>query len=346
MEMIDALWQGWSWKTICNGRLKFIEPIHAPLILVSQIQRSGGTLLSQLFDGHPECHAHPDELYIGRPQKWHWPKIDLTASPRRIFESVNEEKTRRFFTQGYVKASKRGDSEPDYFPFLSPKHLQRRIFEHVLGSQSAVNERAVLDAYMTSYFYAWLDNHNLYTGPKRVVTAFVPRLNMHADSVAGYFRCYPDGLLISVLRNPKTWFISARKHQAKQYGDLRAAADLWNESTQAMIDNQKQYGDRVVVLHFDDLVQRTEPVVRWLAERIGVTFRQELLMPTFNCQPIRADSSFKVGGYGVIQDPVNRHKSGGLNPEEEALIDEKTAELYQRCLATAVSFDQPIRKSA
>ena len=28
--------------------------VNVPLVLISQVQRSGGTLLSQLFDGHPE----------------------------------------------------------------------------------------------------------------------------------------------------------------------------------------------------------------------------------------------------------------------------------------------------
>ena len=35
---------------------------------------------------------------------------------------------------------------------------------------------------MTSYFNAWLDNHNLYNGPKRVVTAFAPRLSVRSQS--------------------------------------------------------------------------------------------------------------------------------------------------------------------
>ena len=36
---------------------------------------------SQLFDGHPEVHAHPHELCIGKPNKWDWPPLDL-CGPR------------------------------------------------------------------------------------------------------------------------------------------------------------------------------------------------------------------------------------------------------------------------
>jgi hypothetical protein len=40
--------------------LENITPVKAPLALISQIQRSGGSLLSQLFDGHPVIYAQPD----------------------------------------------------------------------------------------------------------------------------------------------------------------------------------------------------------------------------------------------------------------------------------------------
>ena len=36
--------------------------VDQPLFLISQAQRSGGTLLLRLFDGHPECHVVPFQL--------------------------------------------------------------------------------------------------------------------------------------------------------------------------------------------------------------------------------------------------------------------------------------------
>ena len=51
-------------------RRRWVTRVTQPMILISQIQRSGGTLLSRLFDGHPRCFAHPMELSWGRPSKW------------------------------------------------------------------------------------------------------------------------------------------------------------------------------------------------------------------------------------------------------------------------------------
>jgi hypothetical protein len=57
-------------EDLFRSGLKSATPITVPLALISQIQRSGGSLLSQLFDGHPEIYAHPDELKIGYPEKY------------------------------------------------------------------------------------------------------------------------------------------------------------------------------------------------------------------------------------------------------------------------------------
>ena len=53
-----------------NKKIKIIDK---ELILIAQIQRSGGTLLSQLFDNHSELFNYPSELILKKP-KWDWDK--------------------------------------------------------------------------------------------------------------------------------------------------------------------------------------------------------------------------------------------------------------------------------
>ncbi|MCP4297315.1 MAG: hypothetical protein GY786_17065 [Proteobacteria bacterium] len=57
-------------------------------VLISQIQPSGGTPLSQLADGHPELDAHPDELKIGYPNKYTWPKLNIIDDPKNWYPSA------------------------------------------------------------------------------------------------------------------------------------------------------------------------------------------------------------------------------------------------------------------
>ena len=79
-------------QNICEICSEYISPVTSPIALISQVQRSGGSLLSQLFDGHPELHAHPHELKIGYPKKYMWPKIDLNEHPQRWLEMLFEDK--------------------------------------------------------------------------------------------------------------------------------------------------------------------------------------------------------------------------------------------------------------
>ncbi len=93
-------------ETLYQACLEHTRPVTAPLALISQIQRSGGTLLSQLFDGHPELHAHPHELKIGYPTKYTWPKIDLNDNPNRWLETLFEYSVLSHFKKGYKKEKK------------------------------------------------------------------------------------------------------------------------------------------------------------------------------------------------------------------------------------------------
>ena len=54
-----------EYRALCRARLEHVVDVREPLVLISQAKRSGGTLLRQLFDGHPEFHAHGHELDIG-----------------------------------------------------------------------------------------------------------------------------------------------------------------------------------------------------------------------------------------------------------------------------------------
>ena len=103
-------------------------------------------------------------------------------------------------------------------------------------------------------------------GDKKIITAFTPRLAFMETNMASFFDAYPDGRLISVVRDPKNWFPSANRHQTKKYGDIAEALDQWNDSARSMVRNKKKYGDRVCIITFEDLVTRTGPVMRYLSD--------------------------------------------------------------------------------
>lgn len=327
-----------DWTADCahlrRVRLDHIVPVREPLVLISQVPRSGGTLLSQLFDMHPGLHAHPYELFIGYPRKEDWPLIRMEDGAAKWFETLYEEPAFRAFLHGYSKQRHAEQEERDLFPFLFMPSLQKAIFEKIVSETNPKDPRQVLNCYFTSYFNAWLDNRNLHKDlVKKYVTAFVPRMVMNPANIDQFFQTYPDGRLISIIRDPRGWYLSFRVHRVNknktQYADLDTALSQWIASAEAVIALKGRYGDRMRVLRFDDLVSNTAGVMRELAAWLGIEFTPSLLMPTFNGFPIRSNSSFKVKGYGVSQEPVDRWRTH-LTADEIAYINQKTGDLFQR----------------
>ena len=318
-------------QNICEICSEYISPVTLPIALISQVQRSGGSLLSQLFDGHPELHAHPHELKIGYPKKYMWPKIDLNEHPQRWLEMLFEDKVIEHSKGGYKKERK----QDEVFPFIFMPSVQRKVFLRYLSSVDSITWRDVFDAYMTSYFGAWINNQNRY-GQKKYVTAFTPRLAMIEDNMESFFEVYPDGRLLSIVRDPKNWYPSAVRHRSNVYGDIRKSIDLWKTSTKAALRNKEKYGERVCIVRFEDLVSKTESVMSYMADFLGINFDNILLIPTFNKCPIRANTSFSAEQHGIVASTLSRYKM--LSEEELKIIEKMTEDIYSMILKETPEF--------
>jgi hypothetical protein len=320
-EQLDELAE---YRQLGHVRADHVVPVREPMVLVSQIQRSGGTLLSRLFDGHPACHAHPYELKIGH--KARWPKLELDA-PESWFAALYEQKVGQHLVSGWSKPGLK-ETEVDVFPFLFLPRLQKQLFDACIAEGPVERQRDVLDAYFTAYFNAWVDNQNLYSGPKKLVTAFTPRTNLDPKSLKRFFRDYPDGWLVTIVREPRAWYASASRHRT-EYHDLDAALELWRASATAAIEARERYGDRVVVLTYEELVKDTDGTMRKLAERFDIAWDPVLLVPTFNGRPVRANSSDPVQSYGVLQKRAEAWRDV-LDPEAVARVEELAGDLYEQ----------------
>ena len=295
--------------TIADQRVRAIVPVTQPMLLCSQVQRAGGTLLCRLFDGHPSCFAHPSELRWGRPRKWNWPQVDLSdLDPDDLLSQVIEGWPQRFAAHGYHKYSNwthhHHPEQARTYPFLFDEGLQRRVFATTVGGRDSLSQRDVLNAYLTSLFNAWVDYQNLYREPKRWVTAFVPRLVMEPDETDRFFADYPDGLLVTLVREPGAWLSSFGRHVGME--DPAEALSHWTASADASVRAHAARPDRVIVLMFEELVHRTEAVMRMLCERMEIAFSDVLLEPTYNSMPVLSDSSHELVT-GIDPDVTRRH---------------------------------------
>jgi hypothetical protein len=321
-----------EYATIAAIRAKAPVVVDQPLVLISQIQRSGGTFLSQLFDDHPQCHAHPHELHIGRPQKNQWPALDMSATPDEWFDALQEEAAVFAFRGGFSKPGSGTAADVPTYPFLLAPGLQRTIFEERLSVTRPESQRAVLDAYFTSYFNGWLDNQNLYSEPKRVVTAFVPGLSATEGQLERFFADYPDGWFVSIVREPRSWYASASRHKSTRWSTLEEGCEEWSRSTRAAIDAAARRPDRTIIVSFEDLLTNADAMFGAVTERIGI--EAAAATPTFNGRPATANSSFPVSEAGVRTESAQRHEA--LSESDAEAILARTADLHATALGIAM----------
>jgi len=107
----------------------------------------------------------------------------------------------------------------------------------------------------------------------------------------------------------ETWFPSALRHRRRnreRQPTPEEHLDTWCASTESIIRHKSRFGDRVIVLRFEDLVGRTEQTMAVLARQLDIDFLPILMQPTFNGLPIVTNSSFAVDTFGVIADPLKR----------------------------------------
>lgn len=325
-----------EFEGLLEQRLADPVEVRQPLVLISQIQRSGGTLLSQLLDAHHQLHAHPHELHIGYPRgKRDWPAIDMRDGAERWFEMLREPHVDQMLVQGYRKYARKwvqyDDEQLETYPFLLLPSLQRRVFERCTAEWPMRRPRDVLDAYMTSYFNGWMDNRNLYGGPKLWVTGFSARLAMERKNRKRFMGDYPDGRLVAIIREPRSWYGSAVAYNSDRYGNPEISMRLWRASAEAMIDAKQRYGERVLLISFEQLLGETASTMGRLAEFLGIEFTPALTTPTFNGLPIKANSSFRVERGGVLDAPLKRAE--GLPAHALETIERLTDGVYDRVLA-------------
>jgi hypothetical protein len=301
-------------------------PVEQPLVLISEVQRSGGSLLCQLFDGHPQVYTHHHELKIGVFSKLIWPEFSPEESPHDLFFKLYEYNIIKHFKYGFAKGRLNKDNARRHKICLPPR-LQYDIFLNYLAQRPHRTRRDVLNAYMTSYVNGFL-NYGHSDREKKYLVGFTPFLAAREDNVTRFFQDYPDGHIVSVLRDPVRWFASARKH-SQAFSAPENATAYWLQSTRAMIHNANRHPGRVHIVRFADLILRNREATGALCGRLGIEPSERMAVPTCNGTPITANSSFQDSlAAGLNPAPVLRPH--GVDQAACGIIESKARDLFDQ----------------
>lgn len=298
-----------------------------PLVLISQIQRSGGTLLSQLFDGHPQVLSFPHELHLVKKE---WPNLADKWGDAPQMLSVHDRKFKEFVESGYHKFSiiDHGDRHRFDYDF----NLRNEIMSFLLHGRADISNRDVFNAFFSAFFAAWRSRPPGNTTKINIV-AFAPRTNIHLarSPVPSLFSDYPDGHLITLVRRPLSWFASARRHHQSDYEPYYEAMRLWIKSVRSSQSLREAFPDQVTLLTFESLVSNTEATMRSLCESLGLIYDPIVCIPTFGGAPIKSDSNFEPS-YGIDTATLQRDDFVPTSPEDVRL-HRKAEQLYERIAA-------------
>ena len=300
---------------IVAARLRNLVTADQPLLLISQMPRSGGTLLLRLLDGHPACHVFPNEL-----RRMPWSREELVAGPERAWETLHDDKDERPLERDLHQAKRSLHGDRAAYPLLIAPLVQRELFTKLYEP----DPRRALDAYMTAYFNGWLDNRNLRgPTPKRWIVAFSPSALTNPRKRERFDELYPDGRVISIVRDPVSWYASA-KRWSPRWERREDAIAAWTEAALAARDWHAR--GRVILVTFEHLLGETQATMRDLATRLGIEHAPELETPTINGLPARANSSFPSDEAPRVSDePLAR---GRDDAQDAAWIEREAGALY------------------
>jgi hypothetical protein len=300
-----------------------LEWVDRPLVLFAQAGRSGGTLLLQLFDGHEACLVVPHELGVMLPVG------SLARAPKAAFASLTPPFLYNWNARG-IKVGKESltGRVDDLPPFeLEPQVLERLLAE-AMRQRPPHSDREVLDAYLTAYFNAWEG------GPRPLDRRWVVGFEPAAISNDARMRCfeqnYPDGRVVTVLRDPWSWYASARRWSAR-FTHADVALRYWLRAADASLAYRERHPETTLLVSFKQLVADSHAAVGRICAFLDIPLVDAALRPTVNGLPARANSSFAPVEGDVSEAPATRGED--LSAIDRARVDELAEKAWNRVLA-------------
>jgi hypothetical protein len=107
----------------------------------------------------------------------------------------------------------------------------------------------------------------------------------------------------------------------------------WNKNAKAILRNKENFGDRTIIIHFEDLISNTQAIMQRIANFLEIRYDSILLVPTFNNTPISANTSFTVEKPGIMQSALTRHKM--LSDDDLTVVHKLTQNAYDKILKIA-----------
>lgn len=332
-------------------------------IFIAGINRSGGSLLARLFDGHSNVASYPMELNFPFKKDLYNFVDGITGSPTYIpnfkknldiHQYFDTKKEDPIFLWGKEKSEKFGVRKN----YLEKGFYEKNIntnFDHNLYlsklDQYCKNSENNLDLYAgkhRAYFESWDQGKNI-KDPQVVIQH--DSNGLFFNNFEKYFDDFKKSIVVVPIRNIKGYVAAEKTRIARRYFgsrrfakplppkfliknfclyDINAIIRTWNVSLTRIRLLQEKFGieNNFVVYRFENLVQDPKKIINYLCKKVEIKPESILYEPTLMNVPWMGNS--QQGKTKGINKKPNDYYKNILSKNEIDIIDEETNSIMEK----------------
>ena len=218
------------------------------------------------------------------------------------------------------------------YPIYFNAEWYTQIFEQF---QEGDTPRDYFNSFFTALFNAWQNYQNLYGKKRYIVGQMTLRQpGLYRQNHDNFRSVYPEGKMVFMARQPEDWLASAihLRFSTPFSQNPHEIISYYKTIMKQAIELAEQ--DDFIVFEFEDLVLKPENTMKQFAAKIGISWNEQLLSPTFNGAPFYQNSSFQNKRQSAI-DPAVLGRGKQLDPSVSHAIDSEAQELYRQLLTYA-----------
>ncbi len=313
---------------------------HLPAIGIINSMRSGGNMLNRLLDSHPQLLTNHSETFFGifsdSSEKSNY---QLRRFKENYDKNFNIKKIFRYLIENdfnHISSSKHGWVKTNYNQPLRYNYnydLHYKHFHQSLKNFPDCKYRKILDIYTSSFFESF---SNLNTSKKKYFNTYWPNFSLYKTNIKNFFKIYPDGHLIFIVRDPLQWAASCKKRRPNQFS-IGYVRSFYEKPILNCLDFIKSKS-KILIVDFDDLIFNTQNTMMMLLKQLKLDTNNSIsTKPTFHGKRIIGNSiNSELRTFKINKKITKKYKSI-LTKNERDNITKKFNKCYQEIIRYKIS---------
>lgn len=291
-----------------------LEKNNFNLIMISAMYENGGNTTHRMLDGHPELFVYPFESQLGTslssnfiqtlvPFRYCWPEFPLNGDVATDYELLYDEELKTRLRVPQRSKFKHADLQID-------EHERKQIFVEMMQGKERTRAN-LIEAFFVSTFKSW--KNYAATGNEKAYVGYSPVIGLDAGKI---FADLPNAQIIHVVRNPYSGYADTKKRPFPL--SLRKYVWTWSIMQYMATTFAQMYPKNFHLVRYEDLVQDPKTTLATLSDKLGVSFSETLLYPSWNGEKLEA--IFPWGTIKTATPEANIDTMNELTADEKAQV--------------------------